>query len=143
VGKGRPSCSPALTHDLGTPASKVDQAALIDAYYQQVSAQAGYLELPPEAVVNQLAYYMLSLQAAPRALALFQLNVRNYPTSFSIHDSLGDCYQGPGPVGPGPGGLLKGLEAERIPGNPAEADKTLSQEIAAGSDPTGLSSGKI
>lgn len=48
--------------------------------------------LPPEAVVNQLAYYMLSLLAAPRALALSQLNVRNYPTSFSVHNSVGDCY---------------------------------------------------
>jgi hypothetical protein len=42
VGKGGLSCSPALAHDLGTPATKVDQEALIDAHYKQVSAQAGY-----------------------------------------------------------------------------------------------------
>jgi hypothetical protein len=39
-------------------------------------------------MVNQLAYYMLSLKAAPRALALFQLNVCNYPASFGVHNSL-------------------------------------------------------
>jgi hypothetical protein len=68
---------------------------------------------------------MLSLKAAPRALALFQLNVRNYPTSFKAW------------------GLLPGFEAERISGNLAEADKTPSQEIAACSGPAGLSSGKV
>jgi tetratricopeptide (TPR) repeat protein len=115
VGKGRPSCSPALTHDLGTPAPKVDQAALIDAYYQQVSAQAGYLVLPPEAVVNQLAYYMLSLQAAPRALALFQLNVRNYPTSFSMHYSLGDCYQAQGQPAMAMAAYSKALKLNEFP----------------------------
>jgi hypothetical protein len=85
--------SPALANDLANPAAKVEQAAALEAHYRQISAQAGYPVLPPEAAVNSLAHYMMAIGQAARSLALFQLNVRNYPTSFSVHDSLGDYYQ--------------------------------------------------
>ncbi|MBF9239197.1 alpha/beta hydrolase [Hymenobacter sp. BT683] len=91
--------SPAVTNELGTPAanSPVNGAVLLTDHYRQVSAQAGYPVLPPESFVNQLAYYWLSQAGqSARALDLFQLNVRNYPTSFNVHDSLGDYYQGQG-----------------------------------------------
>ena len=88
--------SPALTNDLFDTASKVDQAAFLEAHYRQVSAQAGYPVLPPEVAVNSMAYYMMLKGQAARSLALFRLNVRNYPTSFNVHDSLGDYYQAQG-----------------------------------------------
>ncbi|WP_082773760.1 alpha/beta hydrolase [Hymenobacter sp. PAMC 26628] len=84
--------SPALTNDLSDTASKVDQAALLEAHYRQISAQTGYPVLPPEVTVNGMAYYMMLKGQAARSLALFQLNARNYPTSFNVHDSLGDYY---------------------------------------------------
>lgn len=87
---------PAATADIFNPASKVDQAAFLEAHYRQVSAQAGYPVLPPEEAVNGLAYVMMAKGQAARALALLQLNARNYPTSLNVHDSLGDYYQAQG-----------------------------------------------
>lgn len=86
--------SPAATSALFTATPTADGAALLTAHYRQVSAQAGYPVLPPEPLVNQLAYYLLSQAGqAPRALALFQLNAQNYPASANVHDGLGDYYQ--------------------------------------------------
>jgi tetratricopeptide (TPR) repeat protein len=71
-----------------------DGAAMLAAHYQQVSARVGYSVLPPEPFVNGLANYLLVQEGqAPRALALFQLNLQNYPTSSNVHVGMGDYYQ--------------------------------------------------
>ncbi|HEX8504684.1 MAG TPA: alpha/beta hydrolase-fold protein, partial [Hymenobacter sp.] len=82
--------SPALTNDLMNPAAKIADA--LEAHYRQVSTQVGYPVLPPESFVNEIAYYLLYVGQSTPALELFQLNVRNYPGSFNVHDSLGDYY---------------------------------------------------
>ncbi|QKG58677.1 alpha/beta hydrolase [Hymenobacter sp. BRD128] len=84
--------SPAALYDLSEPGSKIQPAAFVEAHYQRVSAAMGYPVLPPEPMVNSLAYYLLQSNQAAHALAMFQLNARNYPTSFNVHDSLGDYY---------------------------------------------------
>ncbi|TYZ12640.1 alpha/beta fold hydrolase [Hymenobacter lutimineralis] len=107
---------PAATSDLFNPASKADQAALLEAHYRQVSAQAGHVVLPPESAVNALAYYLLSQPGkAARSLALFQLNVRNYPTSFNVHDSLGDYYQSQGQPALAIASYSKALQLKEFP----------------------------
>jgi predicted alpha/beta superfamily hydrolase len=80
----------AFNNDLYKPGANV--VALLETHYQQFSTQAGYLVLPPESLVNGIAYGLLSLERPAAALSLFQLNVRNYPASFNVHDSLGDYY---------------------------------------------------
>jgi predicted alpha/beta superfamily hydrolase len=71
-----------------------DGAAMLVAHYQQVSARVGYSVLPPESFVNALGNYLLAQEGqAPRALALFQLNLQNYPTSSNVHAGIGDYYQ--------------------------------------------------
>jgi tetratricopeptide (TPR) repeat protein len=71
-----------------------DGAAMLVAHYQQVSARVGYSVLPPESFVNALGNYLLAQEGqAPRALALFQLNLQNYPTSSNVHAGMGDYYQ--------------------------------------------------
>jgi tetratricopeptide (TPR) repeat protein len=50
--------------------------------------------LPPESLVDGLAQDLLTQPGqASRALALFQLNLQNYPTSANAHVGLGDYYQ--------------------------------------------------
>ena len=107
--------SPALTNDLFDTASKVDQAAFLEAHYRQISAQAGYPVLLPEVTVNNMAYYMMAKGQAPRSLALFQLNVRNYPTSFNVHDSLGDYYQAQGQPALAMASYIKALQLKDYP----------------------------
>ena len=81
-----------------------------------MSAQAGYAVLPPESAVNALAYYKLSQPGqAARSLALFQLNVRNYPTSFNAHDSLGDHYQSQGQPALAIASYTKALQLKEYP----------------------------
>lgn len=84
--------APATLFDLFEPGIKTKPAALVEAHYQGVSAAMGYPVLPPEPMVNDLAYYLLQSNQQANALAMFQLNARNYPTSFNAHDSLGDYY---------------------------------------------------
>lgn len=71
--------------------------------------------LPPEAAVNSLAHYMMAIGQAARSLALFQLNVRNYPTSFSVHDSLGDYYQAQSQPALAIGAYSKALKLKEYP----------------------------
>ncbi|GAC1593847.1 MAG: hypothetical protein NVS3B25_16060 [Hymenobacter sp.] len=86
--------SPAATSALFTNKPIEDGAATLVAHYQQVSVQVGYSVLPPESLVDRLAYGLLAQPGqAPRALALFQLNLQNYPTSSNVYAGLGDYYQ--------------------------------------------------
>jgi predicted alpha/beta superfamily hydrolase len=82
--------SPAAFKDLYKPGANV--VALLETHYRRFSTQAGYPVLPPESLVNELAHgLLLSGQSTP-ALGLFQLNTKNYPASFNVHNSLGDYY---------------------------------------------------
>ena len=108
--------SPATINDLSKPDPTVQVAALLETHYRQVSAQAGYPVLPPEATVNAFAYYLLSQPGqAAQSLALFQLNVRNYPTSFNAHDSLGDHYQSRGQPALAIASYTKALQLKEYP----------------------------
>lgn len=53
--------------------------------------------LPPEAVVNNLAYYLFNEKKQfERAEALFAMNLKNYPESFLAYSFLGDLYKAKG-----------------------------------------------
>ena len=46
-----------------------------------------------EAELNRLGYYFLNAHGAPaRAIEIFQLNVRAFPNSANVYDSLGEAY---------------------------------------------------
>lgn len=88
--------SPSAIVDLFEPGLVPNPAAFVEAHYQRASAAMGYPVLPPEPMVHDLAYYLLQSKQATQALAMFQLNARTYPASFSAHDSLGDYYSAQG-----------------------------------------------
>ncbi|TDN38400.1 alpha/beta hydrolase [Hymenobacter sp. UV11] len=88
--------SPAALVDFYEPGYMPNPAAFVEAHYQRASAAMGYPVLPPEPMVHDLADYLLQSKQPTQALAMFQLNARNYPTSFSVHDSLGDYYSAQG-----------------------------------------------
>jgi tetratricopeptide (TPR) repeat protein len=49
--------------------------------------------LPPESIINNLAYHHLRDEDSREfALQLFKLNTSNYPYSFNAFDSLGEAY---------------------------------------------------
>jgi tetratricopeptide (TPR) repeat protein len=61
-------------------------------HYKIVSSKIGYQMLPPEQVVNETGYYYLGDKKFEKALSFFQLNVKYYPGSQNVYDSMGDYY---------------------------------------------------
>jgi predicted alpha/beta superfamily hydrolase len=72
--------------------SKADPAALYSAHYAEVSKRMGFTILPPEPTINELGYYYMQQKAKEKALSMFSLNVKNYPNSANVYDSMGDYY---------------------------------------------------
>lgn len=66
----------------------------IQSHYQQLSKKLGTTFLPPENIVNSVAYYQLYHgNNIANALELFEMNVGNYPNSFNVYDSLGEAHK--------------------------------------------------
>jgi predicted alpha/beta superfamily hydrolase len=65
----------------------------IEKHYQNVSEKMGYKILPPEAPINQCGYMALGQKNLVQAEYFFKLNVKNYPESANVYDSLGDYYK--------------------------------------------------
>jgi predicted alpha/beta superfamily hydrolase len=72
--------------------SKIDVSAVFSKHYADISGRMGYTVLPPEDMVNQVGYYFLQSGMPDRAYAAFDLNIKNYPDSFNVYDSMGDYY---------------------------------------------------
>lgn len=66
---------------------------LIEEHYRKLSQKTGYTILPPEALINQLAYQLLAAGKFDEAIAAFKANVAHYPTSANVYDSLGEAYE--------------------------------------------------
>lgn len=61
-------------------------------HYEKVSKQLGYTVLPPEPFVNELAYTFMGNKMFDQAKIFFEMNIKNYPNSFNVYDSMGDYY---------------------------------------------------
>lgn len=79
-------------HQFYNPAAKIDVAAKLSDYYKKVSAHMGYTVLPPESMLNDLAYGLMNNGQNDKAYQLFSLIIRDYPQSFNAYDSMGDYY---------------------------------------------------
>ena len=65
--------------------------AHLDAHYGSLTERFGYEVHAPESRVNSLGYNFI--QRKPEyARALFELNIRNYPQSANVFDSMGDYF---------------------------------------------------
>lgn len=68
----------------------------VESHYRAVSERLGWKVLPPEATVNLLGYAALGRKEVKEAIALFRLNVANYPDSANVYDSLGEGLEAAG-----------------------------------------------
>jgi len=62
----------------------------IKKHYDGLSKRYGYAVVPAEATLNLLAYRILGKDEFDDAIAAFQHNVKLYPNSANVYDSLGD-----------------------------------------------------
>lgn len=66
----------------------------ITEHYTDVSQRLGYENVPPLNWVNGLGRSFLFNEKPESALAVFQLNLSNYPESPTTHEALGDYFLG-------------------------------------------------
>jgi predicted alpha/beta superfamily hydrolase len=66
---------------------------LVKAHYKSLTEEMKFPVLPPENLVNELAYGFLGQKSPEKAVAFFNLNIENYPKSFNVYDSMGDYYR--------------------------------------------------
>lgn len=65
---------------------------LLTSHYEKISNKFGYKVLPKEYVINELAYRLMNNEAYDKSYALFNLNIKNFPNSANVYDSMGDYY---------------------------------------------------
>jgi hypothetical protein len=122
--------APVSLRDL--PISSVDPTADSATVFSALSAsEASYatgarsLLLPdalPEPVLNRLGYRLLGKSKNPAlAIAVFQLNVKRYPKSVNVYDSLGDGYLAAGDTTAAIAQLRKAVAVGRETGAPVAA----------------------
>jgi predicted alpha/beta superfamily hydrolase len=68
----------------------------VESHYRKLSERLGWTVIPPEATVNLLGYAALGRKRLDEAVSLFRLNVRNYPESPNVYDSLGEGLEAAG-----------------------------------------------
>lgn len=72
--------------------TKIDIGTAFSKHYADISKRLGYIILPPEDMLNELGYYYLQAHIPGNAYSVFDLNIKNYPDSFSVYNSMGDYY---------------------------------------------------
>lgn len=64
----------------------------LEEHYAKVSEHFGYEVPPSEPDVNSLGYNFMTMNKPAMAKAMFELNIKNYPESANVYDSMGDFY---------------------------------------------------
>lgn len=75
---------------------ELDVDSVLVAHFRMLSERFGYTVVPPESLVNSLAYYCWGNNKPTVAFSLFKRNVDNHPQSGNAFDSMGDFYAGTG-----------------------------------------------
>ena len=78
--------------DPASTASAEELINFISSHYDNVSDHFGYKVPPPEQFINSIGYGFMNNNMPDKAIALFDLNIQNYPESSNVYDSRGDCY---------------------------------------------------
>jgi predicted alpha/beta superfamily hydrolase len=64
----------------------------VQIYFELLSEKYGY-EIPvPESAYNRMGYNLMNQQKLEEAIEIFKLNVKLYPDSWNVYDSLGEAY---------------------------------------------------
>ena len=64
----------------------------IDGHYAGLSEKFGYTISTPEGLVNRMGYQLMGQEKVAEAIEVFKRNVRDFPMSANVYDSLGDGY---------------------------------------------------
>jgi len=65
----------------------------VDAHFEHVSLSYGFEVKTPENFVNLIGYRHLQNNETDKAIEVFKENVKRYPKSANVYDSLGEAYE--------------------------------------------------
>lgn len=65
---------------------------LINSHYANVSVKFGYEVIPPEKFINSIGTGFMYNDMSDKAYKLLNLNIKNYPKSANVYESMGDYY---------------------------------------------------
>ena len=99
----------------------------IDRYHEMKRRQGSSISLG-EADLNSLGYQLLREGKVEEAIAIFELNVEEYPESWNVYDSLAEGYMTAGKKTLAIENYTKSLELNPDNRNGAEMIKRLQQE---------------
>jgi hypothetical protein len=68
----------------------------LERHYAELSKQYGFNVIPSENTINIVGYQILGREDYDEAIAVFLSNVRLYPESANVYDSLGEAYENAG-----------------------------------------------
>ncbi len=64
----------------------------VNQHFTKVSRKLGYEIKPSESEINQIGYRFMADQRFDKALEVFQANVKRYPSSFNVYDSMAEAF---------------------------------------------------
>ena len=67
--------------------------AAINNHYKDISEKYNYDIQTPEYVINLLGYNYLNKKEFEKAIEVFQENIKRFPASANVYDSLGEAYE--------------------------------------------------
>lgn len=70
-----------------------DGLAYLDGHAKKLSKKYGYKIETPELTINRLGYYFFGKKQFNEAIEIFAENVRRFPKSANVYDSLGEVYE--------------------------------------------------
>lgn len=65
----------------------------IDEHYKNISKKFNYEIQTPEYVINYLGYNYLNKKELEKAIEVFLENIKRFPKSANVYDSLGEAYE--------------------------------------------------
>ncbi len=65
---------------------------LINSHYANITDHFGYKVTPPENFINSIGNSFIRNEMPEKAYALLNLNLKNYPKSANVYESMGDYY---------------------------------------------------
>ena len=76
------------------PQEKYEEGlAVIEEHYKNISEKFNYEIKTPEYVINMVGYNYLLKKEFDKAIEIFQENVKRFPASANVYDSLGEAYE--------------------------------------------------
>lgn len=87
--------------------------AAIDKHYQQITKKYGFEVSTPELTINALGYYYINQKDLKEAIKVFIENVKRFPNSANVYDSLGEAYETDGQLSESEKNYSKAVELSR------------------------------